>query len=183
MGKISDQSAATPAADDYVLGLDVSDTTQSAQGSTRKFTVQDLRGAAARVSRSTDLTAQNYSSETAISWNVEDFDDAGFYDAGSPTRLTVPSGVTRVRVDAAGFLSDLTGGSSNLLVHVAIRLNGTRITSFIGLAGNAGAASATVTTGVIDVTPGDYFELHMRSPNDSSVTFVSAESWMSIEAR
>lgn len=152
-------------------------------GNSRKATVAALRSPlAAGVSLTSDLTGQNYSAATVISWNTEDFDDAGFWAVGSPTRLTVPTGVSRVRVEACASLLELTA-ASNLLVHLEIRKNGSAIASMILLAGNRGQFAGSVTSGTIEVTPGDYFEMAVRSADDSSVTLLAAQTRFTIAAK
>jgi hypothetical protein len=38
------------------------------------------------------------STDTVIPWDATEFDTEGFWDSGNPSRLTVPSGMSRVRL-------------------------------------------------------------------------------------
>jgi hypothetical protein len=55
-----------------------------------------FRGALLR--RSTDFSVGATGTYVAVSWQSAAYDSDGFWDAGQPTRLTVPAGVTKVRL-------------------------------------------------------------------------------------
>jgi hypothetical protein len=83
------------------------------------------------------------------------YDTDAFWSAGNPTRHTVPAGVAKVRLK--GNLNWTFGGSGHR--HIWVHKNGalffgTAKESDEGDAGVEGIGSA-----VVDVTPGDYFEL------------------------
>ena len=89
---------------------------------------------------------------TAISWDNVEINDSSIYAAGSPTRLTVPVGVTRVRLT----LSVLWGLSNTGVRIIYIRANSsTDIAYDFRL---AASESGAMISRIIPVSAGDYFE-------------------------
>lgn len=90
---------------------------------------------------------------TAIIWNAATFDDAGFWSAGEPTRITVPNGVSRMTFTAGWFSN--TSNASDTLIFI-------RDQAGVGWANQHGATASVVrqavTTGPVPVTPGDWFD-------------------------
>jgi hypothetical protein len=95
--------------------------------------------------------------ETDVPWDAEVYDIGDWVDiSGNPTRLTVPEGVTRVRVSAGIYwLTSATIGQ------FFITKNGSQFDG--GGVRREGAGSDTladnVQTAIVDVSAGDYFEL------------------------
>jgi hypothetical protein len=52
---------------------------------------------------------------TTVTWNVEESDTDGFFDAGEPTKLTVPSGITRVALAAYYVFLNGSGGTNGFI--------------------------------------------------------------------
>ena len=101
-----------------------------------------------------------------------------FWSAGTPTRLTVPAGVTKVRLK--GNIDWTFGGSGYR--HVWVHKNGS---PFFGMGresdeGDAGVQS--IGSAVVDVTLGDYFELIARQTSGTSKNVAADElTWFAIE--
>lgn len=99
---------------------------------------------------------------TAVVWNTPQFDDLGFWSPGSPTRLTVPSnrGVARVRLSAGiRWTANSTGERK-----ITIRSNPVGIYAANSIWASDDRPSddtgdATVTTPVLNVEEGMYFEV------------------------
>jgi hypothetical protein len=108
-------------------------------------------GQMAVVNRATVQSIPNATS-TAISWDNVQVNDGTIYGGGSPTRLTVPAGATRVRVTLSAYWAVNNTGIRNL----KITINGASDIVFdIRPAQNeTGAAISRVYL----VTAGDYFE-------------------------
>lgn len=119
------------------------------------------RGAIVR--RTSNLTGLGASN--VVTWQEALFDSDSFWSAGAPTRLTVPSGVTKVRLfGGAVFEAGGTAGS----VSVYFRRNGGNFaqaddehhgrnswrSTTTGFTSNRNA----VFSSMIDVSAGDYFE-------------------------
>jgi hypothetical protein len=131
--------------------------------------------------------ANAVSAFVAISFSAADQVGSVWWSAGAPTRLTVPSGVTKVRLYASCQWATQAAG---------IR----RVRSFKNGGGTPGARAVGVSqpavsgfptdmhggSPVIDVVAGDYFEMmvHQNSGVAVNATNATASSgtWMSIEA-
>jgi hypothetical protein len=104
--------------------------------------------------------------------------DEAFWSAGNPTRLTVPAGVSKVSLE--GNIDWTFGGSGYR--HLWIHKNGGL---FFGTAkesdeGDAGVQS--IGSAVVDVTPGDYFQLIARQTSGSTENVAADElTWFAIE--
>lgn len=135
----------------------------------------------ALVRKSADQTGANYTATTAISWNTEVYDTDGFHDnVTNNTRLTVLAN-GYVRLVGEVIVIALTAGVG---LSIDIRKNGA---SFFGIpsqdsiADAGGAARMNVTTHVVEVVAGDYFELALTVVGDTSVTLPAAINWFGIE--
>ncbi len=114
---------------------------------------------------------------SAIAWDTEDYDVGGWHDnAINNSRLTVPSGVTRVRL--VGGISDVSSVSSQMLG--TIRKNGSD--TYNGVASTetdtSGGDRLMIASPVLEVIAGDYFELYGFG---SSRTTDADATWFSIE--
>jgi hypothetical protein len=137
----------------------------------------------ALVRKAADQTGANFSAGAAVSWDSETggYDTNAIHDnSTNPSRLTVPSGVTKVRLQAQIYLTSVT---SSVPVQFYLMKNGS--TNFVGFTGNyvsVSDASSTmnISSPVLPVTSGDYFEAAVYT-TDSSVTVKNEYSWFSIE--
>lgn len=131
----------------------------------------------ARVKRTADLSIAN-NANLAVTWQAADFDTSAFWNAGAPTRLTVPSGVTKVKLSGGvRWVSNTTGS----------RL----ITLFKNGASVAGRFSQQSLTGVIDqsgvsadipVVAGDYFEMIVFQSSGGALNITASDvTWFQIE--
>lgn len=114
---------------------------------------------------------------TVITFDTESYDVGNWHsNTVNNSRLTVPSGVNRVRLSGRLSRTIQTGQ----LVSV-FRKNGS--TGVIGLPSGdtdtVGGDSVTISSAVLEVVPGDYFEMTGFVDGASSIT---TESWFAIEA-
>ncbi|MGI9498534.1 MAG: hypothetical protein ACR2P3_00725 [Geminicoccaceae bacterium] len=122
----------------------------------------------ALIQRSTDLT--NISFPILIPFQSTVYDTEDFWDVANPTRITIPAGVMKVRLQ--GSVSLKSGGTSGG-VFVSFEKNGSggRIGGgvFTVLQGTSGYSNNEFTAGtaVLPVIPGDYFELRVNSTSSS----------------
>jgi hypothetical protein len=119
------------------------------------------------------------SAGAAASWDAAAYDVGGWWSAGSPTRLTVPSGVSRVRLAACCRTS-----TNNVNITGHMLKNASDV-----FAGNPGSYAYSATGGlmlvssVVAVTAGDYFEVFYWPPSTLNLIGGSGRrSWFSIEA-
>jgi hypothetical protein len=123
---------------------------------------------------------------TAISFDTSDYNDTSIWSAGSPTRLTVPAGAIRIRL--AGGVRYVADSTANANWQLFIRKAGS---SFNGMPYNqllhpGGTFNHTlnVSSGILSVTGGDWFELYTQQNTGSSVntdTALSGTTWFSME--
>ncbi len=114
-----------------------------------------FRGAMVRLTTSEPVST---STDTPMPWDATVYDTDGFWSAGNPTRLTIPSGASKVRLK--GNIDWTFGGGGYR--HIWMHKNGGL---FFGAAkesdaGDSGLQNAS--TAVVEVTAGDYFELIAR---------------------
>ena len=132
----------------------------------------------ALVYRSSVLSIAN-NSATNISWNAEDYDTDAIWSLGAPTRLTVPTGVTKVRLGCGTFLPSATYTD----VSLAISKNGGTGLDYPGVGAARGSTSATARqvawTADIAVAAGDYFEARIIQVS-SAARDLQINSWFAM---
>jgi hypothetical protein len=142
----------------------------------------------ALVKKSADQTLANFSAGAVITWNTETYDVGGWHDTGSNTsRLTVPSGVTHVRITGQLAATSVANATAS---YIWVIKNGDTAAATrninLPIAGPAyidgGAHFVNIVSGPLAVTPGDYFELFYIIPGDASLTIDANRSWFAIEA-
>ena len=137
-----------------------------------------FRGALVR--RTADATSLSF--PWIAAWQAAVYDTDAFWSAGDPTRLTVPAGVTRVRLHGSVRLPDAASvGAINLqflrngtapsaafpgTAMWAVRVGGT------GFTDNA----AFLLSPVLAVSPGDFFELRVNRTGLGTPTTVLADA-------
>jgi hypothetical protein len=130
-----------------------------------------------------DLLTQDFSPAAAIPFDEEQYDTDAFHDnSTNNTRLTVPAGVTRVRLKGVVAIDLIATGN---FVSLSIKKNGA--SSYPGKSEQLSEISNTLsrvslTSPVLDVVATDYFELFLSIEGDSSVTLLSDKTSFSIEA-
>lgn len=123
------------------------------------------------------------SAATAISFSSVVSSSGTWWLSGDPTRLTVPPGVNSVLLTAGvSWASNATGYRQARLT-----MNGASVAAGFNdrrLAVSAAATECSVSSGVIAVVPGDYFELVVAQTSGGSLDATTAVSgtWMSIRA-
>jgi hypothetical protein len=142
-----------------------------------------FRGALAY--RSSALSIAN-STSTNITWNAEDYDTDSIWSAGAPTRLTVPTGVTKVKIisgivfeSATYTLLSLTiiknGGLTTFADYRGQPLSRNQYTNAVG-----NTVGLNVVTPVLAVSSGDYFEARCIQTSGGARNIIT-NSWFSME--
>jgi hypothetical protein len=137
----------------------------------------DFRGA--KVKKSGDQTAQNFTTATAVTFDAEDYDTDALHDTvTNNSRLTVPADVSYVKLIGCIRLANVT--ASNAVV-LTIRKNGT--TTIAQACGNITLTSPgiNIVSAVEAVSPTDYFELLIQLGSDTSVDITAAGSFFAME--
>lgn len=115
------------------------------------------------------------SATTIIPWDTSVFDNAAFFNAGTPSRFTIPAGVTAVVLDA-NIRRTAAGGLDDWVI--AIRKNGSNLVEYT--AEDQQWGPPPISTGVIQVVEGDYFDVTLWG-NDT-LAMNGTESFFSIYA-
>jgi len=128
--------------------------------------------------------------ETVVTFGGEAYDTNAFHAGGTPTRLTIPASVTRVRF--TGQITWPPNGSS--FRRLEVRKNGVNngaidddmVTFFTQI--YASAANATVPnlgmqfdTGIIRVDEADFFEVFVLQNAGVALSLVDEQNWFQIE--
>ncbi len=120
-------------------------------------------------------TALPHATPVAIPWEVVEHDGAGMFDSTSPTRITIPTNVSKVRCAAqAAFETH----DDNARRQIYMRKNGSEYPrGYISHTVNGGFAnnssvSFSAVSGVIDVQEGDYFELLAAQNSGQTLAFL-----------
>lgn len=138
-----------------------------------------FRGAMAKFSA--DKTGVDLSGGFTLSWDAAEYDSDSIWSAGNPTRLTVPAGVTRVRLHGVVRMTAGATGVDGLLV---VQKNGS--SAFLG-GGRTAAEMAftanglTVSTAVLEVVAGDFFALVFQAEGQTSETLEATSCAFSME--
>lgn len=126
----------------------------------------------ARVRRTSNISIAN-NTVTAVSWQNADLNTDSIWSLGAPTRLVVPTGVTKVRL-SAGARWTATGGG---LAQISMMKNGAQ---FHGAPAFDGPGSSVqdmnIASSPVSVTSGDYFELNVWQ-NSGAARSVAAFEW------
>jgi hypothetical protein len=137
----------------------------------------------ALVKKAADQTAANYTAGANVAWDAEDYDTDAIHDnVTNNSRLTVPSGVTKIRLSAAIEVLAGTLGTNNFVL-LTITKNGANFPGRPGQLVSSGhnGAFVNVVSPVVTVTAGDYFQANLVIQTDTSVTIESDTSWFAME--
>ena len=136
----------------------------------------------AKLQLSADQSLANGTNQV-ISWATADYDTLSFFNPAQPTRLTVPNGVSWVRLTGSQVYATSCGGTMRQLI---ITKNGTWF-SGDPVINTPPTCSGTTTdisgfSPVTPVVPGDYFEVSAFQNTGSALNLRwSTGTWFSIE--
>ena len=137
----------------------------------------------ALVTKAVNQTGADYSAAPVVAWDSETYDTDGIHDnVTNNGRLTVPAGVSKVRLRAQ--ISLLLVTVSTPVIVLTIAKNGS--ISYAGVAQtrdsiNNSDPQLQSHSPVLSVVPGDYFDVPLTVAGDSSVTVVAGSSWFAME--
>lgn len=135
----------------------------------------------ALVTLAANQNTANYTAGAMVPFDSETYDTDGWHDnATNNSRLTVPSGVTKVNVWAT---IRVTSGTAGDLLQANLAQNGTTLyTADRPLFDSAGIAVSNIFFGGVPCVAGDYFELQITISSDTSVTVVAARTFFGSQA-
>lgn len=161
--KISGLTALTaPSLDDLLAVVD----DPAGTPVTKKSTVGQVAASmhpTCRVKKTTGTTI-NDATDTDLDFASEDWDDAAFWDAGAPSRLTIPTTGTYLVVMHSDWDTNTTG---NRYIH--IRLNGTTNIVAVTQGGSPGDARQCISL-VYKFTAADYLQMRVFQNSGGSRT-------------
>lgn len=134
----------------------------------------------ARVRRTSDLSVTT-GVTTNVAWQTATIDTDSIWSGGAPTRLTVPAGVTKVRLFAGVRFASGSTGSRQVIMF----MNGATFQGRGALhvpAVTSQPVEINVASGAITVVAGDYFEAIAFHTQGSALAVASHEStWFEME--
>lgn len=121
----------------------------------------------------------NAGATSAVAWDASVRDSEGFWNSAAPTRLTVPAGVTKVRVGINIKWEYTTGRRDFMVLKNGVEFAGM---PFMQSREDTGAYESGYNgiSAVIDVVAGDYFEAYIYK-DSSQVIQAAAQTWFAIE--
>ncbi|MCF4167554.1 hypothetical protein L2U69_18050 [Zavarzinia compransoris] len=136
-----------------------------------------FRGALLR--RSTNFSVATTGVYVAVPWQSVEYDSDAFWDAGQPSRLTIPAGVTKVRI--VGNIEWQTSPTSQL---VEVRKNGNSVPGggAVIVRGDSGYSNQmrNLSSAVLPVSAGDWFELAVYVGTAGELRGLE-RTWLAIE--
>ena len=147
------------------------------KGERGKDAKEEYSGALVKLKENQPFDSNTYA--MAI-WGGAIYNTDGYWDPENPTRLTVPKGVTKVKVLASILWESNNDGFRQL----RLKKNGNYAYGLPYVRYQAVSTSgATGTSSVIEVEEGDYFELDVVQTSGKSINLrEDSYTWMSIEA-
>ena len=145
------------------------------------LTAAQVRARGALTYKSVDQTVANFTVAAALTFDIDEYDTDAIHDIVTNTsRLTVPAGVTKVRLSAHVRVELLTASN---FVGLYIYKNGS--VTYVGQAGSVNFSNQTVmevqlVSPVLAVVAGDYFEAFLEIGVDTSVTVKGTRTWFSM---
>lgn len=138
-------------------------------------------GAGVLVSLASPLTIGN-NSETAVTWPTPIYDDLTFWSSGAPTRLTIPSNVSRIRISCQTTWDNQTSGDRKMRVVKNGADEGNGLPAMrLPSAGSGDVTALNAAGGVVNVTAGDYLQLLVIQDRGANLDLRATNTWMQIE--
>lgn len=143
-------------------------------------TLATVRGCKALMT--TDDTTQDYTSggggPKAISFDSAEFDTDSMFSGASPTKITIPSGVSYVDVSGQVYFSSDTADTWKSFTIRQFNSSNTllRIWGPVTLEYGATLATSTIAAVMVPVSSGDYFALYGHTESDTSITVVGTST-------
>lgn len=142
-----------------------------------------------RAGRSTDLTAQNFTTATAIPWNLADYSSVGsgsglvgsFHSIVSNTsRITMPTGFDLVRCRFHGQVT-LANITASEWVELKFRLGGSTIVGRSTHSSPSTTPTYQFTSPIAEYAVSDYMEMLIQVQTDTSVDIIASGSFFQLE--
>lgn len=128
-----------------------------------------------RVKRTAVQSVPN-ATPTSLAWQAADENLGGGWLVANPSRMTVAQGVTSVRLDGTvRFEANATGYRQVLVKKNGAWAQGLPIITAVPISGQP--TDISISTGVLDVVPGDYFEIEVTQTSGGSLNVDNAVTY------
>ena len=126
--------------------------------------------------------------ETVVSFQAEAYDTGGFWAIGNPTRMTIPFGVTIVRLNCQVTFEDYLNGGRKVRIRknggvggIDDNIAGAYIPQQVISGGVGETAGVQVTSGQILVDENDFFEVYGTTLNNNDRHAEAFDTWFELE--
>ena len=119
----------------------------------------------------------------ALTWTDVVYDTDNIHDIGSPTRLTIPSGISKIKITGSVGFHENTGGRRVVFIYKNGdgRYSGRASVTVVPVAGTATVVQ--VSSPVLPVVAGDYFEIMVQQTSGQDIYITDYYNvWVAIEA-
>ncbi len=135
----------------------------------------------ALVSRTANKSIAN-STSVLVDWDAEIYDTENIHDnVVNNSRLTIPAGVTRVRVSTQQIWSPLAGGLRSCEILKNGVQNSPRVITEVSANGLVTSGVTTAISPIVNVAAGDYFEVSVYQTSGGALDFLATTTYFSIE--
>ncbi len=120
---------------------------------------------------------------TALTWSDVVYDTDNIHDIGSPTRLTIPSGISKIKITGCVAFRENTSGRRVAFIYKNGdgSYNGRASVTVVPVAGTATVFQ--VSSPVLTVVAGDYFEIMAQQTSGQDIHVTDWYNiWVAIEA-
>ncbi|WP_439596449.1 hypothetical protein [Falsiroseomonas sp.] len=121
--------------------------------------------------------------ETAVPWPAPIYDDVGLWSAAQPTRITIPAGVSRIRVATQVTWNNTATGDRKMRVLRGTTDEGNGLPA--QRLPSAGADDVTILNavgGIVPVTPGEYLRLMVFHDHGFPLNLRQRNTFLHVEA-
>lgn len=139
----------------------------------------------------TNTASQNIVSQpttTDLTWNTEEYDTDGFHDnVTNPERITVPAGVSKVRVGAEAAFTSAGNGAGYRAIQITKTPNDNfprQMSSDLIEPNSTYGTTVRANCPIVDVAPGDYFVAKVRHLDGADLSVgghnTSTKFWLEV---
>jgi hypothetical protein len=119
--------------------------------------------------------------ETLINWTQNVKDDYGMWSPTNPSRITIPTGVTLVRVTGSVYMEDLR---HDRVHYIQLLLNGNILSDHTyGWRSNARTTTIDISSKILPVSVGDYFEVRVYQNSGGARNALLSLSYIQVEVK
>lgn len=150
------------------------------KGAGTRIRNKSLEGRKCKLTLSADVTIAD-ATATTVSWTTAGDEIGGCWAGGSPTLLTVPAGVSRIRLTASTGWVNNAAGSRRFMVQTGAGAQANGYPRDDRAAAGNFNTTAMGASDVFDVTPGDQFRMQVEQTSGGNLDLRSNTSFLTME--